>query len=282
MHTVGDIPNTQAMVPVTDGSQIAQAIRQVRQGGRGFVTNFFAGRKQIESWVSRNALSCLRTGRCLWILRRDRDFQHLFYFAADVGALDEGLKALNEARNGAILAIDLVGRRDDVRSLADLFRGHGFADQAVLIRMSRQANSNLPDESDRGEVGFAGPADAPAILELLERLFDRFSKQIPDLDEIRDAISRNSILVCRQGMAIAGLLFFETAGLTSTLRYWCVDATFREQRVGSRLITSFFRVCRASKSIVLWVYAENDNAIRRYRHYGFQDEETVDQILICR
>jgi ribosomal protein S18 acetylase RimI-like enzyme len=270
------------MVQVTESAQIADAIRQVRQGSAGFVTNFFAGRKQIETWTNLGLLSCQAAGRCVWIRRQDRDFYHLYYFAVDAQTVEDALGELDQVADRAPLVIDLVGRKNDVPGIAEVFRRHGFEEHALLVRLTRPGGPCPASDGEDPEVSLAETADAPEILGLLDRLFEPFSKQIPGLSEIRDAISRNGILIVRRRATLAGLLFYETAGITSTLRYWCVDESFRDQGVGAKLIKTFFRNCRDSRSVVLWVYAGNDNAIRRYRQYGFQETDTVDRILIRR
>lgn len=282
MRTAGDMSITEPIVEVTDGGQIVEVIRQVKKGSRGFVTNFFAGHKQIDPWVRRSELSLVQTGRCVWIRRRDRDFAHLYYFAADSQALEESLAGVDGVAGGMQLAIDLVGRQGDVDVLAEAFRRHGFADQAVLVRMSLVVDASSSNEVMAVDAVAAVPADAPAIVALLERWFDRYSKQIPLVEEVQEAISAGSILLVRRGEKIAGLLFFEAAGATATLRYWCVDEPFRDEGIGASLIRSMFHLCRSCKSIVLWVCAENENAIRRYKHYGFRETDTVDRILLRR
>lgn len=282
MQTISETANLPAVAQVTEGDQIAAAVRQVKHGGRGFVTNFFAGPKQIESWVNRGELSFLQDERWVWIRRRDRGFFHLYYFAADADAIEESLASVDAIAEGAVLAIDLVGQDAIVAPVARVFRKHGFADQAVLVRMARSMDSNPMCHGDSPDVEIALPDDAPAILSLLETTFDPYSKQIPDQDQILQAVSAGRILIVRRDAAIAGLVFFEAAGAMATLRYWCVDEAWRDQGIGAKLIKVFFNRCRTCRSIVLWVCTENESAIRRYEHYGFRRTDTKDLILVRR
>ena len=82
--------------------------------------------------------------------------------------------------------------------------------------------------------------------------------------------------------AIMGLLFFEVDGLTSVLRYWLVGAGFRDQRVGARLIRSYFASCPAVKRFTLWVRSDNETALAKYRNYGYAADGLVDQVVIRR
>ena len=73
----------------------------------------------------------------------------------------------------------------------------------------------------------AGPADVQCVHELLPPSFDRYADQLPLPYEIEAAIDARQILIAQGNGRLAGLLFFETQGLTSTLRYWLVDPEFR-------------------------------------------------------
>jgi len=126
---------------------------------------------------------------------------------------------------------------------------------------------------------FAEPADAPAILKLLEGGFDRYGEQLPTPYEIEVAIESRQILVAKLDDAVAGLLFFETQGFTSTLRFWTVTEQFREMRFGSALMRQYFATQNVVRRFILWVAADNENAVQKYRHYGYAPDGLVDHVL---
>lgn len=265
-----------------DSARLFDAIQRVKHGATGFTTSFFATRDQAQAWIDRGALLCVNAEGALLILRRDRDFHHLYHAAANPEALAAALAALEGTDFGAALATDLVGREADVEAMARVYAGAGFAPYTSLFRMVRLADPARPDDYEDPAVEFAAPGDEEAIAAFFERLLDRFSEQIPELDEIAAAIARRNIIIVRQGDELGGLLFFETTGLTSTLRYWHVSDRRRNQGIGARLIKTFFRLCRASRRIMLWVIADNADAIAKYQHYGFQGESLVDRIMIVK
>jgi len=78
---------------------------------------------------------------------------------------------------------------------------------------------------------------------------------------------------------LAGLLFFETQGMTSTLRYWLVAEGFRDRHVGAALMRRYLTTQSAVRRFLLWVIAINDNAVQKYRRYGFAPDGLVDQVL---
>jgi len=114
----------------------------------------------------------------------------------------------------------------------------------------------------------------------LARLLDRYTEQVPDVEEVAGLAARGGLLLVRRGADLGGILIFERAGLTATLRYWFVNDRFRDQGIGSRLIKTFFRTCQSSRRIVLWVVSDNHDSIAKYGHYRFLPEGLVDHVLL--
>ena len=91
--------------------------------------------------------------------------------------------------------------------------------------------------------------------------------------------NKNSMLVIKDEEKIAGFIIFEIKGFTSYLRYWFVDEKYRNKKVGSQLISKFFDLSGNTKRIIFWVIQSNENAIKRYKHYGFTEENLVDHVF---
>src|SRR5206468_2421606 len=119
-------------------------------------------------------------------------------------------------------------------------------------------------------------SDASAILALIEAAFDRYADQLPALYEVEHAISAGQIFIISRAGEIAALLFFETQGLTSTVRYWVVAETFRSHGYGSLLMRHYWNTQAAVRRFILWVRAANDDALSKYRHYGYLPDGLVD------
>ncbi len=269
------------MQPLTSGDLLFEAIHRIRRQAADFTTSFFAAPEQIQYWADRGVLSQVEHSGCLLIFRRDRDFYHLYHVAAGSRQLSAALAALGGALgSSAVLTADLVGSPANVAIAAGIYGENGFSEYRSLIRMVRIVDPRLPPEPLDPEVAFAAPTDTPAIGSFLEGLLDRFSDQIPEPEEIRAAAERRNILIVRRGQALAGLLFFETKGLTSTLRYWYVSQCSRGQGIGARLIRAYFGLCRSAQRLLLWVASDNSDSIAKYEHYGFRREGLIDRIMI--
>jgi ribosomal protein S18 acetylase RimI-like enzyme len=99
------------------------------------------------------------------------------------------------------------------------------------------------------------------------------------LREVQEAIESRQMLAIKHGGALAALLFFETQGLTSTVRYWVVAEKFQSRRFGSALMRYYFAAQSAVRRFILWVVADNKSAVEKYRHYGYVPDGLVDHVL---
>jgi len=248
------------------------AIAAVKKAGRGFITNLYSSPEQLDYWAGKGSL-VIATDRAMLLWRRDRDFAHLYYFAADTAALDS---ALGGRERPGIEVVDLVGREPETAPLAELFKRHGFAQRTRLVRLVRAASGQeRPQDSE-----FAQDTEAQPILAMLEWSFDRYAEQLPDLAEILAAVRAKQVLVVREKSQIAGLLYFELAGLTARVRYWLVQESHRDRKVGSRLMHGFFAQSAGARRFLLWVLEDNATAIERYRHYGFAPDGLLDRVMM--
>ena len=176
--------------------------------------------------------------------------------------------------------VDLIGNETALGNLLAVLEAGGFRRYTRLHRMARsQASEAAKPVAEDAPVNCAEPSDGEAIFELLSRSFDPHAEQLPTRYEIESAIESRQILVARRDGLLGGLLFFETQGLTSTIRYWLVDEPFRAFRLGSALMRRFLSTQTAVRRFVLWVIADNQGAIEKYRHYGFAPDGLVDHVL---
>ena len=178
------------------------------------------------------------------------------------------------------MVVDVVGREGSLDGLIGAVETAGFKRYSQLVRLARPAAAVSEAAPSTHEVTWAGKADAPAIMSLLEGSFDRYADQLPAPYELEAAIEAKQILVIRVEQALAALLFFETQGATSTVRYWAVDERHRANRFGAALIRHYFNTQPAVRRFVLWVTADNKNAVEKYRHYGYTTDGLIDHVLV--
>lgn len=265
---------------VSDIAQVRQAMQKAKKEGAPFHTNFFPDASRIGGWIQhRDLLGEYSDGLALF-LRQDRGFFHLYFCAVDLTALQNAVTLLRNTR-GERLAVDLVGAADELGPLLNLFEAAGFRRYTRLCRMVKSVPQGVAatEPASRG-IGYAEPTDSPAVFELLSRSFDPYAEQLPTEYEITAAIQERQLLVAKPNGTLAGLLFFETRGLTSTIRYWLIAEGFREQGLGARLMRSFLAMHNSVRRFVLWIIENNHKAAAKYVHYGFARERLIDQVLL--
>jgi GNAT superfamily N-acetyltransferase len=269
------------MTPVRTAGEVFEAIQKVKAGAAAFCTNFFPVQSKLENWVAHQELSLQSFEGCVFFLRKDRDFAHLYFCAGNPAALGDQLPRLL-ALTTEKLSTDLVGPEASLVDLQGLIVEAGFSRYSRLVRLARPASTPIATSTEQVPAGIevAAHSDAPAILRLIESSFDRFADQLPAPYEIEGAIAARQIFVIKQNGKVAALLFFETQGLTSTIRYWLVAKQFHSRGFGSALIRHYFLSQAAVRRFILWVTATNDNAIQKYQHYGYAPDGLIDRVLV--
>jgi ribosomal protein S18 acetylase RimI-like enzyme len=267
------------MIPAHAIGGVFDAIQQVKAGAPAFCTNFFPVQRKLQEWVEHGELLLEIRGEAAFFLRQDRDFWHFYFCAREAAALRREIAALTDLKSRRLTA-DLVGSEEALRDIIGALASAGFRPYARLQRMARTGGPAAPSASTGDvPVGWAEQEDGPAVLELLEAGFDRFADQLPILREIEAAIAARQILAVKIEGVLAAVLFFETQGFTSSVRYWAVAAPFRERRLGAVLMRRYLESHSTVRRFTLWVVADNRNAIEKYRHYGYEPDRLVDHVL---
>jgi GNAT superfamily N-acetyltransferase len=280
------------MTPVMKVEQVLEAMQQIKSRATAFCTNFFPAQPKLQSWIDHRNLASKTAGGAAFFLRRDRDFQHLYFCAADPATLERELNALPEIKNGR-LAADLIGPESAISPLIQLLQKIGFNPHARLLRLAcapprMEENSpgvgstfgSSPAVEGGAGVILAAKDDAFDILKLIESAFDPYADQLPALYEIEAAIANRQIAVVKHEGKVAAALFFETQGFTSVVRYWVVAEPFRSHRFGSLLIRHYFKNHETVRRFILWVTATNQDALSKYEHYGYKPDGLLDQVMV--
>ena len=266
------------MQPVSDISEVYEAIQRAKIHATAFQTNLFPMQGKLRSWISHGELFCeVHDGWALFF-RKDRDFFHLYFCAANENTLRASLQGCLRSQR---FSVDIVGTEAAVGSIVSVFKSVGFRPYARLRRMVLlvEDGSKKLNALANG-IGFACLSDCDALGDLLSRSFDRLAEQLPTDYELTAAVEAQQILVFKREETVGGLLFFETQGLTSTIRYWLISEGFRNQGLGAKLMRAFLSTHPSARRFVLWVIDDNTDAIDKYQHYGFASDGLIDQVLL--
>jgi hypothetical protein len=257
-------------------------MEQVKSSAPAFCTNFFPVRSKLETWIEHETMNMEGGQGCVFFFRKDRDFEHLYFCAADAASLETALTALPQA-GAAKLSADLVGSEAAIQPQIDIFQKANFKPHTRLLRLSRSAQSGAVADNSALSKDFAltiaDESNAEEILALIERSFNPYADQLPALYELKDAVADRQILTVKHNGKIAAALYFETQGLTSALRYWVVGEQFRSQHLGSALLKRYFKSQDSVVRFILWVSGANADALAKYEHFGYKPDGLVDQVM---
>lgn len=245
---------------------------------RRTLSNFFPDEKRMSKWCENGTFSYEERSETMFFVRRQETFSSLYFLSGSVEALAKDLPGFMEDYPGR-LVVDVIGR-DVVREpLETAFKSAGFNALTTLQRMSRRT----PPEKYAHEKGIdvANADDAAVIHNLLRSNFIAEEEQLPSLEEVHDWIATRSILVAQEeaNQDIKGFVIFDLSPAALYLRYWFVSPNVRGNGVGGKLLRSMFAAGANTKRQYFWVKTDNENAIKRYRHYGFEFEELKDVVL---
>ncbi len=268
------------MQPVDTVNQVFTAIQRVKSNAAAFCTNFFPVPQKLQGWIDHGELFCEHHSETAFFFRKDRDFWRIYFCATNTGELQRELMDLPDVKIKSVV-MDLIEREAASDSLLPIMESIGFRLYTRLRRLARPGSPGSQPPSSGGlQPVYAGKEDVNAVSDMLNVTFDHYAEQLPAIYEIEAAINNHQILMIKHAQTLAGLLFFETQGITSAIRYWVVAEKFRALRYGSALMRAYFAAHAAIQRFNLWVIADNQPAILKYQHYGYASDKLVDHVLV--
>jgi ribosomal protein S18 acetylase RimI-like enzyme len=260
--------------------EVVEVVNRVKAGATAFTSNLYPSPARYQAWIDHQELLVDDQEKAALFFRKDRHFLHFFFCAADQQSLAAALSALPQEEFG-LLTTDVVGTMQTAELELQALLSRGFLFRTALLRLCRPAAETGSLDLPPGlEIGFASAEEVPAALALLEELFDPLVYQVPVLYELAAAARARQILVVRRDSRVIALLFFETQGVTSTLRFWAVSPQARSTGLGSALLRRYLQLHPAVRRFVLWVDEANQNARDKYARFGYSPDGLMDHILI--
>lgn len=231
-----------------------------------YVTNLYS---LPELWINKGIVYYESFETSIFFFKKNPDFYNVYYCASDHIALKQGLIRLSKLYPKETFVFDVIGGNLIIKE-------SGYDVHSTLIRMSRTNTKELNDSS----IGLADHSDIEEIQRIFYRHFDKYSEHLPLDEDIKDWIDKKHLYIYTEYSQIVGFVIFDITGLRSCLRYWFVHPHFREKGIGSMLLRRFFCVAQNTKYQILWVISDNENAIKRYEHYGFKKENLTNYVYI--
>lgn len=257
---------------------VQERVAQARNEGL-VVTNFFPDEARMSAWCRDGAFYEARCGETQFFARQQPTFSNVYFMSRSADALGRDWESFASENGNGRWIVDLIGPDRVRQPLEDVMSSVGFSRLTTLQRMGRKTPEDVEEPSP--DVECATLKDAEKIKELLDAFFIAEEEQIPSVEEIRKWIEAQSLYVMRGGAVnpIDGFVIFDLSPAMLYLRYWFVHPSARGKGVGGRLLKAMFAAGRTTKRQYFWVKTDNDNAIKRYQHYGFQFEPMKDVVM---
>lgn len=257
--------------------ELQKNIADIRALEQGSLTNYYPDLVKHSLWIEKGDFYLERINNTLFLIKQSASFWNVFYYSTNIDALGVDLSVFQGLYPDKIMMYDLVGRERQCEPLKRLFETEGCTQSTSFVRMNRMTKpvDYVPD----GSVQYARVEDMTLISEQLHQYFNERTEQIPYDEELKDLINQKHVLVCKIDGVMTGFLIFELNSTTLYLRYWFTHPDFRDRKVGSKLLRRFFDEGKDTKRQLFWVIRTNENAIKRYKHYGFKEEDMFDFVM---
>jgi GNAT superfamily N-acetyltransferase len=266
------------MRKVRDFNEINQALVKVKNYKKKLITNFFSNSEKVEIWISKNQFFTIEIGEVVFFIKKNLEFYTLFFIASSNDELDKSLTELLVNLRDEVLMLDIV-QREECSDVLNVFYSKSFNLYTSLVRMNRVNHQvDLLSISTDG-IKEASKHHLIPLNNMLHSFFDEKAEQLPDEKEVVNWIENKNVLIYEEDNQIGGFLIYEITGNTLYLRYWFVHPDFREKGVGSKLFNEFETKGKDTNRHLFWVIRSNENAIKRYRHYGFVEEKMYNFVL---
>lgn len=257
--------------------EIMKQMTTIRNLQKGYVSNFFLDETKHTLWIEKEILYKETIGETFFVVKCNECFWNVFYITTTIDSLKNDFEIFKSQHQDRVLMVDVVNRKELCEEVASSLAAIGLSNYCKLVRMSKKVSSL--DEFPLNEVVYASKEDAVEIHNQLNLFFDERAEQLPFLEELKSLAERHLILVLKKHNKIAGFVIFELNKLSLYLRYWFVHPENRNLGLGSKLLSRFFWEGRNTKRAQHWVICSNENALKRYHHYGYVEENLYDYIL---
>lgn len=267
------------MVRIDSVLQIQEAIKRVRDLKKGYHTNLFIDWAKLDLWIKHDLFYFLDLNDTIFFFKKNSSFYNVFYSSITLESLSESLCKTKSLYSNDVFVYDIVGEKNKLTDQVKVFNANGFNLYTILIRMSRLVENNQ-EQTKIYNLKYAKQTDLSELYKIIYEYFDIYAEQLPEIYDLKNWIVNNHILLYVEKETIIGFLIFDIVGKTSYLRYWFVNPEHRNKKVGSSLLKWFFYESNSTTRQHFWVIENNENAIKRYRHYAFKQENLIDYVFI--
>ena len=260
---------------VEDTREIKEAITQVKELGDEWYTNYYISDGVAEVWISKQQLMMYRHKNVVFIFRKRNNFSLVYYFASSFDGLVSSIKGLLDSTTET-LSVDVLQRNGTECAVGKAFLEAGFDKRVRLHRM--KFNAQIYESCNFDDICCADVDDAESVYDMLHSEFDELCEQIPDLDEIKNAIRNKEIMVVKDNSMLIAFLWIERIRKIAMIRYWLTHSEYRSRNFGAKLMQYVLSANKDATQVLVWVREDNIRAIKKYEKMGFINDILVDDV----
>lgn len=237
------------LINISSIDDIYSIIDTIKQKADSWYTNFYVNKVKLMQLADRKQLSIISSeNSCLIFWKRSRDYQ-VYYFSIDL----DDLKMLLQVTQKNIkfsLVINLLNNNN----MDEYLLNCGFKKYCTMHRMVKFNREiiALPSIENYQLI----QSDAEYIYKIMADCLDVISDQLPDIDEIKEAISVGEIIGVRSKKTgkVASLIWLSTIGKTLELKYWLTAQLERGNKYGREIYSVFDKYSKGFKKIFLFCH----------------------------
>jgi GNAT superfamily N-acetyltransferase len=260
---------------------VQNSITYIKAYKKKSVTNFFHDELTVSKWIEKGIFFSIEIMEVLFLVKKKDGFDSLFFIASSINELQVSLPLLVNRFPNSIFVTDLIVKEEN-SEIISVFNQHYFNEYTSLIRMSRMVSNPSLNFELKINLKEARINQIDEINSLFVKYFDPMAEQLPNKIDLITWVESGSLLVYEIDSKICGFIIYDLNGVSLYLRYWFVHPDYREQKIGSSLFNYFLYKGKNTKRQLFWVIKTNENAIKRYRHYGFVEEKMYNFVMINR
>lgn len=239
-----------------------------QNAGQKPFTNYFLQR--LESVAN---LRVLEFERGLCFLHDEWDFARLYFHAYETAGLEKMMPAANWP---AIVVCDWISKDSPAQAEKTLATA-GFHLHATYDRILCK---NIRHESPNVHRTLAKEADLETIHSSLFRVFDKYADHIMPVEELRELIAKNLVLLSRDPRSnIDGLVVFPVNGKSCNFNFLYNN---RGAAALAQLLGNFYGLLteRGIESGFSWVRRTRPLVMRLHESFGWKKDGLVDYIYL--
>ena len=252
-------------------------IQKIKQNGSSFITNFFIDQEKLNAWIQEGQLYFIEAPEGVLFFRKNYDFYHLYYCA---GSLNDLSLLLSKYVSNAAFAVDIIGKKQDIEPVQNVFLNLGFKVHTTLERYTRINKEGSDNYQLSNEVTNATDSYSGQIAEMLQKNFDKYAEQVHTLQDVEKLIREGKIIMIGDNGFIKGFLIRTILPQSSILNNFLVNPEFRGEKIGSKLLKHYIFESRNTKRLWLWVLSDNEHAINLYKRHSYVNDGLIDLVLI--